>query len=218
MERYEPTWAERARTALAAATVATLTTGRCPGPRTVTVASVVPQPDGHPLVRLETTSAISQALAACPVATLTVPGPDPCRALTLTGTVLPHRSPAGHRLHRLSVLSVRLVGAAATTIPVRAFLAAEPDPLREHARATMRHLETAHPEDLLCCLRAHGQGDALAVVPRVLDRYGLEVAVLTGDGVRRTRLCFPGGPVSDLEQVAVGLRTLLTCRCTHEDR
>ena len=44
------------------------------------------------------------------------------------------------------------------------------------------------------------------MVPRALDRYGLVVAVLTADGVRRSRLHFPGGPVSDLAGVALGLR------------
>jgi hypothetical protein len=51
------------------------------------------------------------------------------------------------------------------------------------------------------------------VVPRGLDRYGLELLVFTPDGVAAVRLSFPDGPVSSLEEVPVSVRAALTCRC-----
>ena len=51
------------------------------------------------------------------------------------------------------------------------------------------------------------------MLPRALDRYGLELAVITGQGVRNVRLGFPGAPVSSFDEVNNGLRALLTCRC-----
>ncbi|QBR92589.1 DUF2470 domain-containing protein [Nocardioides euryhalodurans] len=195
-------------------TVATLTAGRCP--RAVTVVRIEPQPDGHPLLHLGATSPVHRLLAACPVATLAVPGPDPYRALALTGPVLPRRTRDGSRTHRMSLVSARLIGPEVLPIPLTAFIDAAPDPLHRHAAATLQHLETAHAAELLSCLRAHGHRDTRAVVPRGLDRYGLEVAAITDDGVCRLRLPFPGGPVDDLGQVAAGLRLLLTCRCRGE--
>jgi hypothetical protein len=51
------------------------------------------------------------------------------------------------------------------------------------------------------------------VIPRGLDRYGLELLVLTADGIASVRLSFPDGPVSALGDVPVSLRAALTCRC-----
>ena len=51
------------------------------------------------------------------------------------------------------------------------------------------------------------------VIPRSLDRYGLELLVLAQDGIATVRLSFPDGPVSSLDDVPLSLRTALTCRC-----
>lgn len=51
------------------------------------------------------------------------------------------------------------------------------------------------------------------MIPRGLDRYGLELLVLATDGVSAVRLSFPDGPVASLDDVPVSLRTALTCRC-----
>jgi hypothetical protein len=50
-------------------------------------------------------------------------------------------------------------------------------------------------------------------IARGLDRYGLELLVLTTDGVAAVRLGFPDGPVTSLQDVPASIRTALTCRC-----
>lgn len=67
--------------------------------------------------------------------------------------------------------------------------------------------------DLVGCVRAHGVTAAEWVIPRGLDRYGLEFVVLTPDGTAAVRLSFPGGPVTSLQDVPISVRTALTCRC-----
>ena len=113
----------------------------------------------------------------------------------------------------ISGLSTRLVSTTSVTVPLGEFKAAEPDPLWRHAPEALRHLGEAHAPELLACVRAHGLPDAEAVVPRTLDRYGLELAAIGADGIRTVRLPFPGGPVRSLQEVTDGLRVLLTCRC-----
>ena len=54
------------------------------------------------------------------------------------------------------------------------------------------------------------------VIPRGLDRYGLQLLVLTTDGTAAVRLAFPGGPVTSLDEVPASIRTALTCRCQSE--
>jgi hypothetical protein len=212
----EPSPAELARTALADASAATLVTAGCPTPGTLTVVPIEDQPDGRPLVWLERSSPTVRLLVSCPVVTLSLPAPAPYRALDLVGPLTPCRSRTdGARSYRLSLLSARLVASCGqpVPIPVGEFEAAEPDPLRSCAAEALQHLEAWHAEELLACVRAHGGDDVLAVVPRVLDRYGIELAALGPDGVRRVRLEFPGGPVDHLDQVTTDLRILLTCRC-----
>jgi hypothetical protein len=77
----------------------------------------------------------------------------------------------------------------------------------------LRHLERGHMAELASCVRAHGMPQADWVIPRGLDRYGLELLVLTTDGAAAVRLSFPGGPVASLREIPVSLRTVLTCRC-----
>lgn len=212
-----PTLAELARTVLATARVATLTAGRCPVTRTATLTTVEALPDGRPLVRLCAGSPVVALLASSPVATISVAAPTPFRTLALSGRLLPHRRRPGDAPYAMTLLAARLTGTRSRSIAVDDFRAAAPDPLHHCAQAILAHLETAHAGELLGCLRAHGQTDAIAVVPRVLDRYGLVVAILTADGVRLSRLRFPGGPVSDLTGVTLGLRAALSCRCHDHD-
>jgi hypothetical protein len=180
----------------------------------VTVVKVSDQPDGQPVVELEPESSMVRLLGWWPVVTVCVPGPAPYRALHLTGTARSHE-PLDQRLraYRLSLLSTRLVSRASVTVPLREFRTAEPDPLWRQAPAALQHLGEAHAPELLACIRAHGVPEAEAVVPRALDRYGLEVAVIRQDGIGSVRLPFPGGPVCSLQEVTDGLRVLLTCRC-----
>jgi hypothetical protein len=211
----EPSLAQQARTALARARVGSLI-GRSSTPtsRPVVLVKVTDQPDGQPMVELEPESSMVRLLAWWPMVTVSVPGPEPFRALHLTGTAK-KSAPLDDRLraYRLTLLSTRLVSATSVTVPLGAFKAAEPDPLWRHAPEALAHLDEAHAPELLACVRAHGLPEAEAVVPRILDRYGLELAVIGGEGIGTVRLPFPGGPVQSLQEVTEGLRVLLTCRC-----
>ncbi|WP_148574814.1 DUF2470 domain-containing protein [Nocardioides caldifontis] len=213
-EEHVPSLAEEARTALAAATAATLRTRGCPHARTMTVVPIAAEPDGSPVLWLEEESPVARLLEGGRVVSVQVGGPEPFRVLELTGPLeqLASERP-GHRQYRMRLLAVRLAGPTVRPVAVTEFAAAEPDPLRACAAATLRHLELAHAGELLACVRAHGQADVLAVVPRRLDRYGITLAALCLDGVRSLRLHFPHGPVDSVEQIGVGLRAALTCRC-----
>ena len=211
--------AESARTFLAQARVGSLICrGAGGGVRSLTVVHVTDQPDGQPLVHIEADSPVAQQLAHCPMATLAVNAAAPYQALHLTGRAT--RLPAGDGgivTHRLTLLTARLIhatpGTTPRTVPVHEFRRATPDPLWEQAPQTVAHLAEAHHAELLACVRAHGESDALGVVPTHLDSYGLQLAVLGQDGVRTIRLSFPGAPVSSMDQVADGIRALMTCRC-----
>ena len=213
MPTREPSLAELARTALADASAATLVTTGCPTPGTLTVVPVEAQPDGRPLLRLERSSPPSACSrrARWPRSRCrpgAVPGPRPGGP----AQPLPTRPRRDPHLPAVAGLA-RLVGTTAVPMPLSEFHAAAPDPLRGQASAATSHLEERHAEELLACVRAHGCEEVQAVVPRALDRYGIELAVLCPDAVRRVRLDFPGGPVDDLDQVTADLRILLTCRC-----
>jgi hypothetical protein len=77
----------------------------------------------------------------------------------------------------------------------------------------LRHLEQGHMAELIRCIRAHGMPRADWVIPRGLDRYGLEFLVLTPGSVAAVRLSFPDGPITSLQDVPAYIRTALTCRC-----
>jgi hypothetical protein len=180
----------------------------------VSVVAVEDQPDGRPLLRLEDSSPTVRELAGRPVATLAVAGPEPFSRLELTGPLKPCRTPhPGHRAYRLSPLTCRLVGATSVPLPLRDFHAARPDPLAGIAPALLDHLAQAHTSELLACIRAHGHDHAEVVMPRSLDRYGIELAVLGAEGLQRVRLPFPGGPIETLEHAPRGLAVPLSCRC-----
>ena len=215
-QHQESSTAELARTALARAEVATLISrGRGPSADALAVVNVQDSPDGRPLVQLERTSPMVRRLAACPVATISIAAPDPFVALQLTGPAMACKGASkGLRGFRLSLLSARFVARSKVVpVPLGAFHAAAPDPLWPHAAEVLDHLEQAHAPELVACARAHGLPHAQAVVPRAIDRYGLELALITGIGVSTLRLPFPGGPVESLGNVTCGLRAVLTCRC-----
>jgi hypothetical protein len=214
-----PSLAEQARTVLAGSSVATLVTRGCPGARALAPVRVEDGRDGNPSLWLEEDSPAVRQLGDRRVVSLLLPAPAPFRFLELTGLL--RTSPVacpGHLAYRLSLLSVRFAGRTSASVRVADFVAARPDPLRDHAQAVLQHLERAHAGELLACLHAHGLHDAVAVVPRGLDRYGVSLSALCRDGVRSLRLEFPNGPVDRLEDVALGLRVQLTCRCRRDAR
>ena len=218
MGRREPTPAERARTSLACAQAGTLVTLGRPSARTITVVSVADQVEARPVVLLDRGSSVIKLLAACPVVTLAVAGPEPFRSFTLTGPLHPCKwDDPSQRAYRLAPLSARLVGPVSLQVAIAELTAARPDPLRHHAPEVVEHLEANHADDLLAGVRAHLSWDVEAVVPRTLDRYGLGLATLSPNGVSRIRLPFPGGPVDTIDEVASGIKSLLTCSCQGHD-
>ena len=113
----------------------------------------------------------------------------------------------------VSIGSIEFTGGGRAWVPVEEYRAARPDPLWRVAPGILHHLEHGHMGELIHCVRAHGMTRANWVIPRGLDRYGLELLVFTTDGIAAVRLSFPDGPVSSLDDVPVSLRTAMTCRC-----
>jgi hypothetical protein len=217
-----PSLPELARTALARAAAATvsdasLATGPA-GPVPVRAGR-----DGSPLLLPATGSLVEQWLAATPEpVTVCVPALAPFAALRLTGASRPLAQDRSARITACSV-AVRSVefadaGSRCVAVPVAVeeYRAAAPDPLWRVAPAVLRHLERAHMTELVDCIRAHGLPQADWVIPRCLDRYGLELLVLGTDGTAAVRLAFPDGPVASLLDVPASIRTVLTCRCEAE--
>jgi hypothetical protein len=212
-----PSLPEVARTALARAPAATVgDAGSRGGLAAMGPVPVRAGPDGNPLLLAATGSPLEQWLTAGREAvTVSVPADAPFSALRLTGTVrltAPDRA-AGITACTVTVRSVELAGPAPTWLPLRQYRAAAADPLWREAPAVLRHLEHGHMADLVGCVRAHGMPEADWIIPQGLDRYGLELLVLTPGGVAAVRLSFPDGPVTSLQDVPASIRTALTCRC-----
>src|ERR1700722_11993463 len=217
-----PSLAELARTALASAATAEMDDAHFPGdpahPGRVPV--TVPARDGRdgsPLLLSVTGSVIEHQLAAQTEAvSVTVPAAGPYSTLQLTGTARPtaRNRRVGIAACMVDLRSVELVGQAGirVLVPLPEYRAAAPDPLWREAPAVLRHLEHGHMTDLVACVRMHGLPQADWVIARGLDRYGLELLVLTTDGVAAVRLGFPDGPVTALRDVPASIRTALTCR------
>lgn len=200
----EPTLPESARTALARARVGSLVTKGCTlRPSTLTVVAIEAQPDGCPVVHLDESSSTVWELGACRVATVSVAGISPFRRLELTGPLLRQReSRPGERSFRfrLSPLTVRLVGSTSRTVGTAEFQAARPDPFTTLAPTVIEHLAHAYAAEMLAWVRAHGHENAQAILPRSVDRYGIDLAVLDASGVQQMRLVFPGGPIQHVDE------------------
>ena len=219
-----PSLPELARTALARAAAATVSdavpgipSGRPVAPGQVPVRATW---DGRPVLLPASGSWLEQRLSARrarPV-TVSVPADAPFSAVRLTGTSqwLTRDRPAGITACVVAVQSVEFAGSGGPRVPVEEYQAAVPDPLWRVAPAILRHLERGHMGELVHCVRAHGMPRADWVIPRGLDRYGLQLLVLTTDGTAAVRLAFPGGPVTSLDEVPASIRTALTCRCQSE--
>lgn len=113
----------------------------------------------------------------------------------------------------MKLLSVAFTGPAGAPVPLAQYQAAEPDPLWRQAPGILTHLALRHSAPLLACIRAHRLPGARWVLPRGLDRYGLEFVAVTRDGAATVRLPFPDGPVRSFADIPPSLRILLACRC-----
>jgi hypothetical protein len=211
-----PSLPELARTAMARAVAATV---RCRGVGEFIPATVPVRADqgGQPVLLPRDGSAFARQLAASPVTvTLAVPAAAPFSALRLTGDTHPAEpdtSPGGPGAYSVRLRSVEFTGGVPAIVAIKQYEAAKPDPFWREAPIVLRHLEHCHMDDLVHCVQAHGMLAAESVIPRGLDRYGLELLVLTPDGLANVRLAYPGGPVATLQEVPVSIRAVLTCRC-----
>ncbi len=211
-----PSLPELARTALASAAAATVCHA---GPAAGPAAGQVPVrngPAGRPVLLASTGSALAGQLAARPPAvTVSVPAKVPFSALRLTGPAEPaaHDPAARITAYTVTVRSAQFTGVSPVQVPLDEYRAAEPDPLWREAAGVLHHLEQGHMAELIRCIRAHGMLQADWVIPRGLDRYGLEFLVLTPGSVAAVRLSFPDGPITSLQDVPASIRTALTCRC-----
>ncbi len=204
-----PPLAEVARTTIARAIAATVA---CPGSR-----GIPPMPvplrvgqaglpillpsAGSPLARHLEENGPAEVLVA-------VPADAPFSALRLSGVAV--RSAPGFpvRLRR-----AEFTGPVPVQVALEEYAVAAPDPLWREAPGVLEHLERSHMAELVSCVRAHGLVSAEAVVPRALDRFGLQLLVLMPSGAAAVRLAFPDGPVRALHEAPASIRAALTCRC-----
>jgi len=209
-----PSLPELARTAVArAATAAVSLVG---GPVTASEIPVRSGPAGSPVLLTATGSALARQLGTGPeTVSVSVAAAAPFAGLRLTGTARPaaRNRQAEIIAYVVAVRSVEFCGTVSALVSLDQYQAATPDPLWHEAPGILRHLEQGHMSDLIGCVRAHGMRQADWVIPHGLDRYGLELLVLTADGTAAMRLSFPSGPVTSLQDVPASVRTVLTCRC-----
>ena len=202
-----PSLAELARTAVARARIATVTyPDDGDGPTTIAV-SVRSDQAGRPILPTPRPCPRHAPVRVTVAATPHFP------ALELTGVVGEHRTGGDQRMpeYLVSLRSLRFTGRV--RVPLREYYASAPDPLWRDAPRVLDHLAVAHVPELLACARAHGLPATEWVLPRWLDRYGLELAALSGTGVARVRLPFPDGPIGSLNDFPVSYRYALICHC-----
>lgn len=205
----EPSLAEIARTAVARARVATVTypdAGH--GPLTLAVALRSDQA-GRPILPTP-----RPCLRHAPVRVSVTAAPH-YATLQLLGVIGEHRAGGDGREpeYLVSLRSLRFTGRGCVRVPLSDYYSSAPDPLWRDAPRVLGHLADAHTPELVACARAHGLPGTEWVLPRWLDRYGIELAALTGAGVTRLRLPFPDGPIGSLREVPMSYRYALTCHC-----
>lgn len=204
-----PPLAELARTTMASVSAAVVTCAAAAlPPATVPVRA---GRKGDPVLLPRPGSMLARRLAAGPtMVTVTVPAETPFSALRLTGMTGPE---APRDAYPVILNAVEFTGTVPAQVALAQYEAAAPDPFRREARAILRHLERCHVTELVGCVRAHGITTAEWVVPRRLDRFGLELLVLAPGGLAAVRLAFPDGPVTKTTDVPLSIRAVLTCRC-----
>jgi hypothetical protein len=213
-----PSLPERARTTLARAATATISAAAGGGVHNDgAAAGVVPVRstwDGSPVLLPAAGSPLARWLTeSTDQVRVSLPAEPPFSALRLTGVARPVGTGCLVTIGSIEFTGGAVLASKGVPVPVEEYRAARPDPLWRVASGVLRHLEHGHMGELVRCVRAHGMAGAEWVIPRGLDRYGLELLVLATDGIGVVRLSFPDGPVASLGDVPVSLRTALTCRC-----
>jgi hypothetical protein len=201
-----PPLPELARTTMARAFAASVTWAG-----SVTTVPIRADRTGRPILLPGDESALARDLASTPsVVTVAVPAAAPFSSLRITGLAHAAMVPGAYSV---TPRSMGFVGPNPAPVAPTDYGAAAPDPFWREAPVILQHLEACHAKDLVACVRAHGLATAEYVVPRGLDRFGLELLVFTGTGLASVRLAYPDGPVSSLRQIPASIRASLTCRC-----
>jgi heme iron utilization protein len=229
--RGEPSDAERSRTLIGAARTGALATIGDGGFPFGSLVSHAVDPAGRPLLLLSDLAEHSRNLAADPRASLmaTEAGSGDPLALarvTVVGTVgelrgderaaalevyraaQPGAFYAGFgdfRLYRLEVVSVRYVGGFGRMSWVSAedYTAAEPDPLRPHARRIVDHMNDDHADALvLFCQVFGGRPDTVEARMVGVDRYGFAVLARDEPGGEETAVRLPFDDRTDSPEAA----------------
>lgn len=185
----QPSWTDRARSLLATADAATLSTGCL---RTGVTTTPVPLEhrldDALPGLVLDATSPAVAGLARCRVATLHLSAPGEAWGLRLHVSFrMSSPDASGVRRYEPTLLSVRVTGPRTRTIPVAEFLRTTPDPTHARTESTLDHLASTHADDLLAVVRGLGVA-ADVVVPLALTGSAVEVATLALEGVDAVRV------------------------------
>ncbi|WP_164860576.1 DUF2470 domain-containing protein [Rhodococcus sp. X156] len=203
-----PSSAELARTAVARARVAVLTTYPR-NARSVLATVEVSDADGALLLRLPRHTLAAQTLERRPLGTVRL-SPEGCETVTIQGAArrLQRADDQGLTHYRLDVGAVRVGERVGEPVDVDEYWAATADPLRDEAPAILDHLRHHHGADLTACVRAHGHTGVLWADPRRLDRYGLELSILDDAGANTLRLSFDR-PVQSVAELSPGLAVLL---------
>ncbi len=213
--------ADLARAALSDASVATVTP-RCEAVKPVVgarggevVVKVSADRYGRPILHVTPESPLAERIKQEPVVTVTVSAQAPYEALALHGpaTLMNHCSDARVVRYRVALLGVNFLSPRQTPVGLAAFHAAAPDQLWGQGEIMLEHLQRHHAAELESCVRSHGVPQAQAVVARSLDRRGIDLAVLTEEGVTAVWMPFLQGPVTSPAELAWQIRLCLTCRC-----
>ena len=97
--------------------------------------------------------------------------------------------------YRLDPMALRYVGGFGrmSWVGTADYLAAEPDPLRDHAAGILSHMNEDHADALLAyACGIAGIPDATLAAMTAVDRYGFNMAVTTPKGQSDVRLAFDG--------------------------
>jgi hypothetical protein len=166
---------------------------------------------GQPVLLPHGGSPLARDLAVEPaIVTIAVPAAAPFSSLRITGLTRPD---SWHGGYPVILRSLEFTGSKPAPITPSEYGAAAPDPFWREAPVVLQHLERCHIAELVGCVQAHGLTAAEYVVPRGLDRFGLELLVFTSNGLASVRLAYPDGPVNSLHEVPTSIRAVLTCRC-----
>lgn len=211
--QIQPSSAERARTLLLDHQDVSVTVGRCFA-RSERPARLFDRGDGVPrLVVAHEGAPHLVGKTTSPVLSVRVRGHRPTDLLGITATARREEECQCHGVSlRLEPLSMRWLNADGSRrgepVSLQSFADAAPDPLVCAARNTLAHLSGDHQDDLLAFARDLVDADTIAVEATAIDSYGLELSVITAEGVVRARCPFPRR-VGDVESASVALRNLL---------